>query len=106
MRGKLQEIGVQRRILFLVFGWERGEYAWMLREPGKKQRLKKQERVRRWGGRASDHRVGGRLECWQEQAHPLFCAGGKEEDLYGYGRSVVLVTVYRKAFFSDSFYFL
>ena len=50
MRRKLQEIGVQRRILFLVFGWERGEHAWMLREPGKKQRLKKQERVRRWGG--------------------------------------------------------
>ena len=29
-----------------------------------------------------------------------------EKDLYGYGRCVGLVTVYRKAFFSDSFYFL
>lgn len=41
IRRKLQEIGVQRRILFLVFGWERDEHAWMLREPGKEQRLKK-----------------------------------------------------------------
>ena len=57
------------------------------------------------GGRASEHGVGGRFECWQEQAHPLFCAGGEEKDLYGYGRSVGLVTVYRKAVFSDSFYF-
>ena len=41
IRRKLQEIGVQRRILFLVFGWERDEHAWMLRELGQEQRLKK-----------------------------------------------------------------
>ena len=76
MRRKLQEIGVQRRILILVFGWERGEHAWMLREPGKKQRLKKQERVRRWGGRASEHGVGGQIRVLAgASSSPFLCCG-------------------------------
>lgn len=29
------------------------------------------------GGRASEHGVGGRFACWQEQAHPLSVLGGR-----------------------------
>lgn len=85
---------------------ERGEHVWMLGEPGEKQRLKKRERVRGWGGRISEHGVRGRLEPWLEQAHAFFCAAGKEEDPCGYGWSIGLVAVDGRAFFSGSLYFL